>query len=138
MKNIVGLFGTCGDSKWRDPFIALLNESGINYFDHVKKDWNGLDSVIEAEYLHQARILLFVITCETTSYGSLAEVGWAAKSAQVNSQTLILYVEDYKGEDPSGDASRVRRLVLSHAKTAGINIVTTLLEAFEQIKNLTF
>jgi len=34
----VGLFGTCGNSKWRDPFIKKLNQLGVTYYNPCRDD----------------------------------------------------------------------------------------------------
>ena len=40
-KNLgVGLFGTCGNSVWRDAFMANYEVLGIPFFNPNKADWN--------------------------------------------------------------------------------------------------
>lgn len=35
----VGLFGTCGRSKWRNPFMEKYKELGIKFFNPQVDDW---------------------------------------------------------------------------------------------------
>ena len=51
MNLCIGLFGTCGGSKWRDKFIAKYNERGIEFFNPQKDDWKPEDAEIEADHL---------------------------------------------------------------------------------------
>ena len=39
MKNLIGLFGTCGNSNWRVPVIQKLNSLGIAVFNPVVPNW---------------------------------------------------------------------------------------------------
>lgn len=40
-KLCVGLFGTCGGSEWRKPFIEAFDEKGIDYFNPQIDDWEA-------------------------------------------------------------------------------------------------
>ncbi len=44
----IGMFGTCGGSKWREPFKARYEELGISFFDPNKENWQESDAVKEA------------------------------------------------------------------------------------------
>jgi hypothetical protein len=82
MKEItIGLFGTCGSSKWRDKFISIYESRGINYFNPVKEDWKPEDAQIEAEHLANDDIICFPVTHETYAFGSLGEVGFSILQA---------------------------------------------------------
>ena len=82
MKKItIGLFGTCGISQWRTPFIKKYSSLGIQYFNPVKSDWKVEDATIEAEHLANDEILLFPVTNETYAFGSLGEVGFSIMQA---------------------------------------------------------
>lgn len=58
----VGLFGTCGGSKWRNNFMLKYNEMGINYFNPQVDDWKPELAEIEAEHLVNDDIVLFPVT----------------------------------------------------------------------------
>ena len=70
---VIGLFGTCGNSLWRDQFISVYKEKGIEYFNPQKEDWCPEDADIEAQHLVQDEIVLFPVTDESYGCGSLAE-----------------------------------------------------------------
>ena len=77
----VGLFGTCGGSRWRDPFMKRYGELGIQFFNPQVEDWKPEDAEIEADHLADDAIILFPITGETYGTGSLAETGFSALQA---------------------------------------------------------
>lgn len=77
----IGLFGTCGGSRWREPFMARYAELGIQFFNPQVDDWKPEDAEIEAEHLAEDAIILFPITGETYGTGSLAETGFSALQA---------------------------------------------------------
>jgi len=81
MANCVGLFGTCGNSKWRDQFMDNFEGSNIDYFNPMVDNWKPEDAAIEAEHLAADNIILFPITKETYGIGSLSEVGFGVLSA---------------------------------------------------------
>ena len=56
------LGGTCGNSKWRDELIPLLDEKGITYFNPVTEEWNDEAKKREDDAKKNSRYLLFVIT----------------------------------------------------------------------------
>ena len=77
----IGLFGTCGNSKWRDPFMKMYESKGIKYFNPVKGNWQAEDAQIEADHLANDDIILFPVTDETYGMGSLGEVGFSILQA---------------------------------------------------------
>jgi hypothetical protein len=132
LKNVVGLFGTCGDSQWRTPVIAKLEAAGIAFFNPqlAPGTWTEACAAIEAEHLATDKVILLVISKETEALGSMAETGFAALSAHKNGQNFILVVEDFPG-DPKSDVNRARKLIRAHAKTAGIALFTSVDEGVE-------
>ena len=73
----IGLFGTCGTSIWRKPFIERYQQEGIPFFNPQVDDWKSEDAAIEAQHLAEDPIILFPITNETYATGSLAETGFS-------------------------------------------------------------
>ena len=61
----IGLFGTCGGSKWRDEFMAAYEERGINFFNPQVADWTPECAEIEADHLVNDDVILFPVTNET-------------------------------------------------------------------------
>jgi len=128
----IGLFGTCGSSKWREPFMKAYDEQGIKYFNPVKADWKVEDAQIEAEHLANDEILCFPVTNETFAFGSLGEVGFSILQAiKLNSRREIIIMIDpdveldyTKIETPDvplahaqrKDSIKARALVMAHLK----------------------
>ena len=129
LKNVVGLFGTCGDSQWRNPVIARLQEAGFEHFNPVVPNWTPECAVAESEHLASDRVLLFVITGETEGIASMAEAGFAALSAHKNGQTFILVVEDFPDGNPKSAVNRARKLVRAHAEKAGLKVFSSIEQA---------
>ena len=86
MKTTIGLFGTCGNSTWRDNFIALYKEKGINYFNPQLPEgtWTPECADIENQHFKKDDVILFPVTNETTAFGSLAEVGFSINTLLEN------------------------------------------------------
>lgn len=117
----VGLFGTCGGSTWREPFMARYQELGIEFFNPQVEDWKPEDAIIEAKHLADDAIILFSITRETYGTGSLAETGFSALQAiKLNRhRDFVVYIEqrlDDVLDDPIArkESLRSRALVAKH------------------------
>lgn len=124
-KITIGLFGTCGNSEWRTPFIELYDSLNINYFNPVKANWNQSDAIEEAEHLANDEIVLFPITGETLGIGSLAETGFSVLQAikLEDKRDFIIMVEpdlidSIKEENPHlyKESVRARALIIQHLK----------------------
>ncbi|MDB5194482.1 MAG: hypothetical protein JWN50_496 [Parcubacteria group bacterium] len=77
----VGLFGTCGGSKWRHSFKERYSMDGIHFFDPQVENWDPSMAAIEADHLAEDEIILFPVTSETYGIGSLAETGFSVLQA---------------------------------------------------------
>jgi hypothetical protein len=51
----VGLFGTCGESRWRDQFVQKYKELGINFFNPQVNEWKTDNATEEARHLARMR-----------------------------------------------------------------------------------
>ena len=129
MSITIGLFGTCGKSKWREPFMKKFDEQEIAYFNPQKDDWKPEDAQIEAEHLCNDEILLFPVTNETFAFGSLAETGFSILQAiKLNQRREIIVMIDpdvkipedvewgRENESQRKDSIRTRALVMAHLK----------------------
>jgi len=119
----IGLFGTCGGSKWRDPFMAHYEELGISYFNPQVEDWNPECAEEEARHLAEDVIILFPITSETYATGSLSEVGFSILNAirLDDRRDFVIMIEmelDEHLEDEVArkESIRARALVKQHLK----------------------
>jgi len=124
-KPCIGLFGTCGSSKWRDKFIKRYQVKSIKFYNPLKADWKPEDSAEEAEHLVNDDIVLFPITSETFSTASLAETGYSILSAiRANDQRFVIIFIDPKvnellhHENPTAakESSNSRAIVKAHLK----------------------
>ena len=120
----VGLFGTCGKSEWRKPFIQKYTELGIDFFNSQVPDWNPEFAEVEAEHLANDEVILFPITDETYATGSLAEVGFSILNAiRLDSRRDFVVLIDNSLQDElllnhvaAKESLRSRALVIQHLK----------------------
>ena len=122
----IGLFGTCGNSRWRDNFITVYEKMGIDYFNPVKDDWKPEDAQIEAEHLANDEIILFPVTNETLGLGSLGEVGFSILQAiklDSNRDIIVMIDKDlsdeakeYFEESMVRESIKMRALICAHLK----------------------
>ena len=125
MYSCIGLFGTCGQSKWREPFIAEYKELGVNYFNPQVEHWDPSCAVLEAQHLKSDSIILFPVTGETFGFGSLAESGFSILHCiSMNSMRDVVIMVDMKLDDEivarspemAKDSMRARKLVVEHLR----------------------
>lgn len=139
----VGLFGTCGGSKWREAFETRYRASDIISFNPQKSDWKPEDAVEEAEHLANDEIILFPVTGETYGTGSLAETGFSILSTvrmDTNRFVVVMIDKDInpvlKEENPvaAKESIRARALVRAHlrkVKYKNVYVVETFDEMME-------
>lgn len=141
MKNCIGLFGTCGNSTWRDGFMGLYDQDSIDYFNPLTEDWKPEDAIIEAEHLANDSIILFPITHETYGTGSLAETGFSILQAirLEERRDFVIMISPTLAEELMVNAElakeslRARALVIQHLKKLNLSnvyFVNTLNEMF--------
>jgi hypothetical protein len=119
----IGLFGTCGGSKWRDRFLEAGKTLNAAMFNPQVDNWDESMAQIEAEHLVEDEIILFPVTDETYAEGSLAETGFSVLQAIKSNdhRFVVVYVSPTVNE-ALGVASpaqakasrRARALVLAH------------------------
>ncbi|MBT4941670.1 MAG: hypothetical protein HOL80_01040 [Candidatus Magasanikbacteria bacterium] len=137
----IGLFGTCGNSQWRTPFMSHYNQEGIQFFNPQVEDWKPEDAVIEAEHLANDQVVLFPITGETYGTGSLAETGFSVLNAirLEDRRDFVIMIEqelDDNLEDAVArkESLRARALVKEHLKKlrlSNLYVVDSLQEMLE-------
>lgn len=142
-KLCVGLFGTCGGSKWRDPFMAKYEKMGVEYFNPQVEDWDPSLAEIEAEHLAKDQIILFPITSETYASGSLSEIGFSVMSAmKLDDRRDIVVLIDQELDDtlmadaiPAKESLRARALVKQHLLAQNLPNVY-LVDSLEDMLNV--
>ena len=80
-------------------------------------------------------MIFFVVTGETESFGSLAEIGFAFASCKETGRELVVVIQPF-GDNPKSDANRTRKLVKAHAEKAGLHIFESIEEATEKVIEL--
>lgn len=118
----IGLFGTCGASRWRERFVAFYQGAGIRYFNPQVDHWTAECADVEAAHLRRDEIILFPVTDETFGAGSLAETGFSLLQAIAAnaSRWVVVMVAPEPGphlmDQPEAwkDNVRARRLVRAH------------------------
>lgn len=123
---VIGLFGTCGNSTWRQYFIQRYIYEGINFYNPQVADgeWSEEMATEEAEHLVNDDILLFPVTSETYGLGSLSETGFSILSAlrSLEHRSVIVLIDPLPDEglkenaDLYKESVRARALVLAHIK----------------------
>jgi hypothetical protein len=79
---IIGLFGTCGDSSFRQGiFIPEYERLGITYFNPQVDDWQPELAAIEADHLAHDVVQCWPVLGSTYGTGSLAEQGYSVASS---------------------------------------------------------
>lgn len=144
MSNLcVSLFGTCGDSKWRDPFMERFSAEGIEFFNPVVEDWTEECMEIEADHLANDRVIVIPITDETYGTVSLTEVGFTVAQAAMNPDRQYIIMVDPKvnrsskcvsNPDIANESDKLRKMVLKHlAKVdlANVTVAENLSEALD-------
>jgi len=141
-KPTIGLFGTCGNSTWRQNFIKRYDELGYQYYNPQVVDWKPDDAEIEAEHLANDEIILFPVTSETYAAGSLAEVGFSILQAIKldDRREFVILIDGFLDEVlhenkvAAKDSLRARALVKQHLKKlrlSNLYLVDTMDELLE-------
>jgi len=127
---MVGLFGTCGKSTWRNKFMEAFDQAGIKYFNPQVDNWTPELAIEEAKHLAHDEIILFPVTDETYATGSLAETGFSILQAlKTPNRHVFIFIDDKLApnlieENPlcAKESIRARKLVIAHL--ANLNLPT--------------
>jgi len=152
----IGLFGTCDNVPWREPFIEKYEKLGIKFYNPVIDDWSerlemsrkGLcpnPTEEENYYLNSAEVILFPILKESLGSGSLAEMGFSVQRVIRNIQNggrqfLVTLIDDEctdmrKTEEERKRSVKDRALtkskLIENVSCPIITLVNTLDEMYE-------
>ncbi len=138
---VIGMFGTCGKSRWREPFVERYQKESIEFFNPQVADWKPEDAVKEAEHLANDEVILFPVTSETYATGSLSEVGFSILQAirLDDRRDFVVMIEQKLNDDLDNpiarkESLRARALVLQHLKKLrlkNVYVVSSLEEMLE-------
>lgn len=87
----VYLAGTCGNSKWRDKFVTLIDED-VRWFSPVKESWSHEVESENAKIKRDCKYILYVVTSETNGMLSIANMIDAVNKNP--SRTLVCFLRD--------------------------------------------
>jgi hypothetical protein len=115
VRNIIGLFGSCGDTTWRkDIAIPIIKKAKKKYFNPQKKTWTKQNAILEYDHLMNDKVIVHVITDETNGFGSLSESGWIAMGALLRGQKIGFYIEEDNSKLLNSEEKRARELIKYH------------------------
>lgn len=127
MSICIGLFGTCDNVRWRDPFMKEFEAKGIEYFNPMVDDWKPELAAIEAQHLREDPIILFPVLSASYGQGSLSEMGFGPLRAmrQNANRSFVVLIDETLDEhlDDAAcrkDSLRSRKLVKTHL--LGLNL----------------
>lgn len=133
-RDYVGLFGTCGNSTWRQPFIDRYKALKIPFFNPQLPDgtWTPADSEKEVLHLANDDIIVFVITDETYAFVSLVEAGLIIGRMQNSHRKLVIFIDqELDNSLIEADVSLakasilMREMLIKHLKTTTDNVFVT-------------
>lgn len=146
-KPVVGLFGTCGGSRWRDQFISVFEARGILYFNPMVPEgtWHPGLKDDENRHLCEDEIILFPVTSDTLGNGSLGEVGFSIASAlRLNKNRFFVFlidpvcINEQFTDAERKDNARARILIRSKLETMAAAVPGVyLVESLDQMLELT-
>ena len=133
-KPLVGLFGTCNNSTWRDRVIPLLK---VEYYNPVVtgRPWTPDDARIEEQVKKLADILLYVITPLQTGFYSIAEMTYSAIKAK-DKKVIIVFLNEDDGLSFTVSQSRSNAEIVTLLKDeSNVSFTNSLAEVVELINN---
>jgi hypothetical protein len=114
-KLTIALMGTCGNSRWRDPFKQVAEDHDV--FDPLTVDWTPDSIFIENQHMMRSHIVVFAITPETDGLISLAEVGVAIAGVKEGRELLVWIApicEQASTPELQERSNSVRAAVINH------------------------
>jgi len=128
-KLVIGMFGTCGNSTFRqDTLIPAYEKEGADYFNPQVEDWDPSLAEIEADHIANDQIILFPVLSETYGGGSLAETGFSiAQAMRYDSARDFIFLIDRELDESlmenkvaAKESIRARALVIAHLKQVNL------------------
>ncbi len=124
----VGLFGTCGDSTFRQElFIPAYDKHGVDYFNPQVDDWNPELADIESDHLAFDVVQCWPVLGSTYGTGSLAEQGYSIASSMRAPSPLPKFIipmiameldDSLTDEVARKESLRARKLASTHMENS--------------------
>ena len=134
----VGLFGSCGPSRWRqDIAIPMLAAAGVSYFNPVVDNWTSDCMAIEAYHKDHDTNILLVIDRATLGIASMVEAAFLIGKKRPNMVFVVdeLRMSDFPAVDADdiGEINSARRLILDLARKENYAVYGTVKAAIESL-----
>lgn len=124
---VVGLFGTCGESTWREGFIARYNQEDIPFYNPqvAPGTWDPSMAAEEADHLAHDVVQVWPVTEDSYGTGSLVEQGYSIASSLRAPSPLPKFVVVKIDPEPAPhlndsaarqESVRARKLALAHLR----------------------
>lgn len=124
MKKVtVFMGGTCGDSKWRDALVPMLNKE-VDAFNPVVPDWNDEAYARELKARAESDFVLYTITPATDGTYSVAEV--VDDSNKRPEKVLLCVLKEDCGKTLEGHQAKAMKKVAEMVVGNGANIFESL------------
>jgi hypothetical protein len=141
MKHCIGLFGTCGDSRWREDIaIPILEQRQKPYFNPVVPNWTEEAMKNEVDHAANDKVVMLIITGETNGIASMAESGWIALQVHMSERDLVVVIEDCPDTIPDHvRINKTRKLLRNYIQKEDspcIHLKNSVAEAAEFAANL--
>lgn len=128
----IGLFGTCDNVPWRNPFMSEYDKRGYKYFNPMIDNWGEMMELhragkgpnpadVENTHLWNDEVILFPVLKDSLGMGSLAELGFSVSTVVRNilngrNQLMCFLIDDIctderKNAEQRKDSARTRALV---------------------------
>jgi hypothetical protein len=102
---VLGLFGTCNESKWREELLTKLDNE-ITYFNPVVDDWNEEAQANEDKHKKSDTFILLTLTPEMKGFYTIAEI---IEMAYTNPcRVIFCHLDEYGGK--KFDEAQIRSL----------------------------
>lgn len=144
-KKTIGLFGTCGKSIWRNDFIKEYNSLSISFYNPQVENgmWKPELAYDENFHFFTDEIVIFCITDESPSLGSLAETGFSVLSIlhkNIKNRYFIVFIDsnciDGSSNDIIEESIRVRKLVKSKLEVLKSEFSNLIIcNSIDEVKN---
>lgn len=116
---LVFLGGTCGNSKWREELIPMLE---IDYFNPVVPDWNEDAYQKELFMREHCNYCLYVLTPETDGLYSIAEV--VDDSNKRPNKTILCVLDNYGAIYTDTQAKSISKVMEMVERNGSISFTT--------------
>lgn len=115
---VLGLFGTCNGSKWREELLTKLDKE-ITYFNPVVDDWNEEAQANEDKHKKSDTFILFTLTPEMKGFYTIFEL--CALSYINPSRVIFCHLDEYGGKKFDEAQLRIIKKIIIDLQIIGVD-----------------